>query len=299
MTDAQRAPYVQSAQSLAAEVQAGNTAAVKANTVPSVAAQFDSIAGTIQSVAPSLQGAALTVNGIYGLHATDLKAPADAQFFCSVPGSQLLVTITIPQLPPGDYALAVVHATGVKQPQQLTMILQNDPAGSTQWKLAGFFVRPLTIGGHDGVWYWTQARAYANKRQLWNAYFYYQTAERLLAPVDFISSPNLEKLQKEMASVVPDGLPGAEPMTVVGNGQTFNVTGFHTDGSLGQLDLVVNYKAGDISDPVATRSKNIDLMKALLNQHPELRQGFHGLWVYANVENQRPFGIEQPMSQIQ
>jgi hypothetical protein len=179
------------------------------------------------------------------------------------------------------------------------MILANDPAESAQWKLAGFFVRPLTIGGRDGVWYWTQARAYANKKQFWNAYFYYQTAALLLAPLDFISSPNLEKLQKEMDSVAPNGLPGASPMTVVANSQTFDVTGFHTDGSLGQLDLVVNYKAGDISDPVATRSRNIDLMKALLSQHPELREGFHGLWVYANAENQRPFGIEQPMNQIQ
>ena len=33
-----------------------------------------------------------------------------------------------------------------------------------------------------------------------------------LTPVDFLSSPNLEKLQKEMSGVRPDGLPDAEPM---------------------------------------------------------------------------------------
>jgi hypothetical protein len=299
MADAQRAAYAQAVRNLATEVQAGNVAGVKANTIAAVAAQFDSIAGTIQSIAPNLQGASLTIHSIYSLRATDLKAPADTQFFCSIPGSQLLISVSIPQLPPGDYALAVVHATGVKQPQQLSMILANDPAGSAQWKLAGFFVRPLTAAGHDGVWYWTRAREYAKKQQQWNAYFYYQTAEYLLAPVDFISSPNLEKLEKEMSGVRPDGLPGAEPMTLVANGQSVEVTNLHTDGSLGGLDLVVNYKAGDVSDPVATRSRNVEVMKALLTQRPELREGFHGLWVYANAANQRPFAIELPMNQIQ
>ena len=291
--------YAQAVQGLAAEIQSGNVSAVKANTIPSVAAQFDGIAGTIQSVSPIIQGAALTIQSIYGLRATDLKSAQDTQFFCSVPGSQLLINIAIPQLPPGDFAFAVVHATGTKQPQQLAMILNNEPTGSTQWKLAGIFVRPLTAVGHDGVWYWTQARAYTNKRQQWNAYFYYQTAAYLLSPVDFISSPNLDKLQKEMSSVRPDGLPDTEPMKIAANGQTFDITNIHTDGSLGGLDLVVNYKTSDISDPVATRSRNVEVMKALLSQHPELREAFHGLWVYANAENQKPFAIELPMSQIQ
>jgi len=299
MTDAQRAVYLQAAQGLVSEIQSGNVSAVKANTIASIAAQFDSIANTIQSISPTIQGSALTVESIYGLHATDLKSPQDTQFFCSVPGSQLLINISIPQLPPGDYAFVVAHATGGKQPQQISMILANDPAGGMQWKLAGIFIRPLSYAGHDGVWYWAQARAYANKKQLWNAYFYYQTAAYLLSPVDFISSPNLEKLQKEMSSVRPEGLLDAEPMKIVAKDQTFDITNIHTDGSLGGLDLVVNYKTGDVSDPVATRERNVEVMKALLARHPELREAFHGLWVYANAENQRPFAIELPMNQIQ
>ena len=299
MTDAQRTVYVQAVQTLAHEIQSGNVAAVKANTIASVAAQFGSIANTIQSVSSAIQGDALIVESIYSLRATDLKSPQDTEFFCSIPGSQLLIDITIPQLPPGDYAFAIVHATGGKQPQQISMILQNDPAGSAQWKLAGIFVRPLTSAGHDGVWYWTQARVYANKKQEWNAYFYYQTAAYLLRPVDFLSSPNLEKLQREMNGARPDGLPGAEPMKLESNGQVVEVTDIHTDGSLGGLDLVVNYKTADVSDPVATRTRNLEVMKALLKQHPELREAFHGLWVYANAENQKPFAIELPMSQIQ
>ena len=299
MTEAQRTPYVQAIHNLANQIQAGDVAAVKAGTLTNVAAHFDSIAGTIQGLSPTLQGATLTISSIYSLNGTDLKATEDTQFFCSVPGSQMLVTISIPQLPPGNYAFTVVHATGVKQPQQLSMILANDPAGSAQWKLAGFFVRPMTAAGHDGVWYWNQARDYAKKKQLWNAYFYFQTAAYLLSPVDFISSPNRDKLQKEMDASRPAGLPGDEPMTLVAADQTFLITDMHTDGTLGGLDLVVNYKDKDVSDPVATRSRNVEVMKALLSQHPELKEAFHGLWVYANAENQRPFAIELPMNQIQ
>ena len=88
-------------------------------------------------------------------------------------------------------------------------------------------------------------------------------------------------------------------MATVADGQTYEITNLHTDGSLGGLDLVVNYKAADVSDPVATRSRNIAVMKALLSQHPELRQAFHGLWVYADAEHQQPYAIELPMNQIQ
>jgi hypothetical protein len=102
-----------------------------------------------------------------------------------------------------------------------------------------------------------------------------------------------------MNDVQPNGLPGAEPMTLVAGNQTFEITALRTDGSLGGLDLVAHYKASDISDPVATRSRNLEVMKALLSQHPELRGSFHGLWVYAESGNQRPFAIELPMSQIQ
>ena len=299
MTEAQRSVLLKAGTTLAAEIQAGNVAAVKADTISLVVAQFDPIANTIQSISPEMQGANFLVQNMYALNASDLKAPADTQFFCSVPGSELLITISLAQLPPGNYAVLLVHSSGGKQPQQMAMILANDSAQSNQWKLAGFYVRPLTLAGHESVWYWTQARAFAAKKQQWNAYFYYETAAYLALPADFLSSPNLEKLQKEMGSVKPDGLPGSGPMVVSAAGQMFEITDLHTDGSLGHLDLVVNYKVSDASDPVATRSRNIDVMKALLAQHPELREGFSGLWVYANAPNQRPFGIELPMNQIQ
>ena len=186
---------------------------------------------------------------------------------------------TIPQLPQGRYALTLVHATGVKQPQQMAFLLQKNG----DWQMAGFFVKPLLVAGHDSVWYWTQARAFGQKNQKWNAYFYYTTAAYLATPADFLTSTNLEKLNQELASTRPDGLPGAEPMVVTAGNKTYSISDLHTDGSLGGLDLVIRYATTDVSDPVATRARNLEVMKAMLAAHPELRDGFHGLWVFAEA----------------
>lgn len=300
MTPAERAVFEQAARSLGAHIQAGDVAAVKAGTVTSVAAHFEPLAGTIEQAAPEIKQATLTVEALYSLKATDLKAgEGNAEFFCAVPGSSLVVTVTIPDLPPGNYALAILRATGVAHPQQISMILEEEPTGSGHWKLAGLYVRPLTAAGHDGVWYWKQARVFEQKKQNWNAYFYYHTAEFLLNPVDFVSSPNLQKLQKEMAGVKPADLPGKNPLMVQAGGQSLAVTGLRTDTFQGGLDLVVNYQAKGVSGPVETRTQIVDLMKALLAKHPELREGFHGLWVYASNGTGAPFAIELPMNQIQ
>ena len=295
MPETERTALVQTAHTLAAAVQSGNSAAVQALTIPKVKAQFDGIASTIQDTAPLLTGATVTIDALYGLDASDLKSPVDdTAFFCGVGASPVHVEVSIPQLPQGKYALALVHATGVKQPQQMAFLLQQNGT----WQLAGFFVKPLLVAGHDSVWYWTRARDFSKKGQRWNAYFYYKTAAYLATPVDLLTSSNLDKLTQETAGVTPQGLPGEQPMPVTANNQTYPVSDLHTDGSLGGLDLVIRYHAADIADPVAARAQNLEVMKAILAAHPEVREGFHGLWVFADAPNQRPYGNELAMSDI-
>jgi hypothetical protein len=300
MTEADRSALTQSAKALAALAQSGDTNGLRALTVQSVA--FDPIAAAVEAASPLIERATITVEALYLLDSTDQKNTEDeTQFFCGGANSHEVV-LTIPRIPPGRYALTVLHATGVDSPQSITFILASDSkSGSSaqQWKLAGSFIHGLTAAGHDGIWYWKQAREFAKKKQNWNAYFYYQTAANLLNPVYFLSSPNLDKLLKEQEAVAPPNLPaGTQPMLVNSGTQAFEVTDLHTDSSLGGLDLVINYQAKDNSDPVAARSRNLELMKAVLAQHPELREGFHGLWAYANAPNQAPFANELPMDQI-
>jgi hypothetical protein len=295
MTEAERTALVQSAHNLASAVQSGNASAVQASTIAKVKAQFDPIANTIEQTAPLLTGATITIDALYGLDASDLKTAAeDTVFYCGVANSPVHVDVTIPQLPQGQYALVLVHATGVKQPQQMAFLLQKNG----DWQLAGLFVKPLLVAGHDSVWYWTKARAFNQKNQKWNAYFYYTTAAYLAAPADFMTSANLDKLDQEAEGAKPEGVPGAQPMVITSGNNTFPVSQMHTDGSLGGLDLVLRYSTADTADPVATRARNVELMKAMLQAHPELRDSFHGLWVFAEAPSQRPYGNELAMSEI-
>ena len=295
MASADREAVVDAARTIATAVEAGNSAAVRAKTVPSVAASFDGIAKSVDVLAPQIKSATITVNAVYSLDASDAKAgDAEAQFFCNAADSTTQVTFTIPHLPAGRFAFVVVHASGITKPEQLSMLLQFDG----QWKLAGFFPRPLTAAGHDGLWYWKQARSFAQKKQNWNAYFYYTTADYLLAPANFLTTSNLDKLAAETQGVKPAGFPGTSPMALNGDGKSFSVTNLRTDDSFGGLDLVVRYAATSGSDAVAERAATLDVMEALLKAHPELRDGFHGLWVFADGTAGAVFSLEQPMSAI-
>ena len=73
-------------------------------------------------------------------------------------------------------------------------------APQPQWKLAGLTVRPGMFDGHDGVWYWTRARELA-KNDPGARGISYDAARYLLLPVDFLSSPNLDKLSKEQSQI--------------------------------------------------------------------------------------------------
>jgi hypothetical protein len=302
MTPRQRNGLRQASILLAQDVRQGNVAALQARTIAPVAKSFSGIASSVEQIQPDLTGATLTVDNLYLLDASDLKNPTEADFFCGLNNSDLLVTITIPALPPGRYALAITHATGVPHPRQISMVLQNQApsAAAADWKLAGFFARPMTMAGHDGVWYWKQARDYAQQQKRWDAWFYYQTAKSLLAPVDFLSSPNLRKLDREANAVRPDGLPGTQPMQLSSGGHTYEITDLYAGHLSGQLDLVVTYKSAPIQDPVAARAQVVAVMRALLTAHPELKQAFHGFWVHvATPGDQTPFALELPIDQIE
>jgi hypothetical protein len=292
-----RDAIVTAVRSIATRMQANDANGVKAATIPSVAGNFGGIASAIQRLSPELTGAALAVTSVYDLDATDAQPGEDAvQFFCGVAANDLHVIFNIPRLPAGHFAFAIAEATGVKNPQRLSMLLEKN-AGT--WQLAGFFPRPLLSAGHDGVWYWEKARAFNKAGHPWSAYFYYQTAAYLLLPAEFVDSNNFDKLIQELRAATPGGLPGAQPMTVNVDGSQVSITNLHTDGStFGGLDLVVRYDTADVSNPAAARTRSVALMKALLALHPDWKDAFHGMWVFANAPNQQPFSLELAMPEI-
>lgn len=298
MTAAQRDSLAQAARKLAGLVQQGNVAAAKADTLPVVAANFDGIAASITALHPSIAQASVVIYDMYALDAsTEPAGGGQVDFYCGSP----VVVFNFTGLPPGKYGVVILHATGVPKPQQIALIFAE--ASPDQWQLAGFVSKPMLLAGHDGLWYWTQGRAYAQKNMDWDAWFYLQTAADLLNPADYVSSPNLGKLQQEAEKVRPSALPAGQPMTLTSNGQSYSITALAPSAEFGPLDLEINYsptasQVAILRDPVAARQQAVAIMQALLAQHPELRQAFHGMWVQANQNNATIYSLELPMNQI-
>ena len=298
MTAAQRDILTSAGRSVMEQVQHGDMLGLKANTLPAVAADFDGIAASVTSLTPLVQHSAITVDNLYGLDASSEAAgAAQTDFYCGSP----VVTLNFTGLPRGTYALVILHATGIPQPKQISLILAK--TDDNRWMLAGFFSKPMIEDGHDGLWYWGSARKYAQMKMDWNAWFYYRLATDLLQPVEFLSSSNLDKLHHEADAVRPTTLPGTEPVTINAQGSAFKITAIDTTSALGSLDLEVHYipdaaQTGQLRNPQAARQQMTDLLTALLAQHPELRNAFHGIWAHADQGDTSIFALEIPMTAI-
>lgn len=291
MSAADRSGLTASALGFAAKVQANDAAGIKASTIPQYAQSFDGIASAISATALKISGDTLSATGLYLLDASSNTAVKDVQFFCSLNSTAAEAVFSIPALPPGRYGFVTVRAQGVQTAWQLSFVLQQV---NNVWQLAGFIPRAATAAGHDGLWYWTQARAYAKQGQRWNAWLYYTQADALLAPVDFVSSANRDKLHAEQADVAPpqvsNGLSADHPLAL----GTFTYTAIGTQESQDgkSLELAAHVTATDVSSPAAVRERSLQALQTLLAAYPELRAAFSGAWVYADAPGQSSFGIE-------
>ncbi len=122
------------------------------------------------------------------------------------------------------------------------------------WKLGGFYGKPLQVAGHDGNWYVTRAREYKAKGQTHNAWLYFLEARELLAPVPFMSTLATDKLYDEAQGAKPSDLP---PSDLSAGGKTFKVTSLFPLAVGNDLDLVVKYQSPDVSNTTQTFQDNM------------------------------------------
>jgi hypothetical protein len=292
-----RNALIAAGQSLATAITQENYSALQADLFPAVASDWNGIRGEVEGGTPLLKGGQAELQEIYLLDASSETAVANTQFFCSNTSGSLTVTISMNALPPGKYGVVLANATGAPLGGQIGMIVVWDPTGATPgWKLGGLSIRQGIVGGHDGVWYWSRARALAGTGAPWSAYYSYDLAHYLLLPVDFISSPNMDKLLREQGEI--QGGPGAFPISILDGARTWKIDGIRVDTSLREADLGVTYESLGIADPAATRTEAVAVLSALLKAHPDLRENFHGLWAYSSKDGKVTPVIELPMAQI-
>jgi hypothetical protein len=237
-----------------------------------------------------------------------------AEFFCGIYNSPDRVGFSIPNLPPGTYAVVIQDVTTPKAAKySVTMILQAQMAGgastaqsanpetalaSATWKLAGYYVRPETLNGHDGQWFWDKARQYKAQGQMLNAYFYYIEARQLLSPVDFMGTPQLDKIYDETQQAVPKDMPVNGPVDSVIGGQTYKLLQVFPVPVGQELDLVIRYQVPDISNTTQTFQQNMTLIKAFVAKYPELRGAFDAVVARAVNPSGQDYGSLLPMKDI-
>jgi hypothetical protein len=279
---------------VAASVLAQDFNTLQANLLPQEASQWDGIHAAVEQAAPLVKGGSFQLRDVYLLDASDQTATADTQFFCSNSTGSLTVTINMTSLPPGRYAVVLADAVGSPLAGQMGLVLAWDGA-ATAWKLAGLTVRPGKFDGHDGVWYWMRARE-LTANEPWSAWFSYDAARYLLLPVDFLTSPNLDKLRKEQSLITP---PQSQmPMSLPDGDRTWKIEAVGLDASLHEPDLGVAYDSTGVTDPAALRTEATSVMSAFLKAQPGIRANFHGLWAYAEKDGKRTPVMELPMKEI-
>jgi hypothetical protein len=273
----------------------GDVFNLRQNATPDLAANFGGIEGIVIDQKSAYTGAQANIRDEYILETSGNAPVPRAEFFCGIYNSPQRSAFIINNLPPGRYAIVIQDVTTSKGPYFLTLILKQQGGA---WKLAGYYSKPSTIGGHAGDWYLTKAREFKTKGETHDAWFYYLTAWDLLAPVDFISTPKLDRIADEMQSVQPSDLPTNNPVDLVTANKTYKLTRVFPDRSNDGLVLVVKYQSPDISNTQQTFEDNMSVIRALVKKYPEYRDAFTGVVARAVSPSGGEYASLLPMKDV-
>src|SRR3984885_7588047 len=106
----------------------GDVAALRENSIPSVASHFAGIDAAVKENREAFAGANISVRPPYLLTAEGAEPLPRAEFLCGVFGrtgqTKDSAVFVLNNLPPGKYGVAIVDASGDKGAMTLTFILQ-------------------------------------------------------------------------------------------------------------------------------------------------------------------------------
>ena len=294
---------------LAQAVQQNDGAKIQQMTIAefSDAAAFAPTLNLVHSTSTHVATSAFQVTQIYELDASARAGgdASDANFSCPLIGTTSETDFSISGLPRGLYGFAMVKASGAR-PWLLSFLLRRDDG---VWKLAGFYPRATTAAGHDGLWFWTNARTYAKADELWLAWVFYGEAVELLRPANFVSSTNLDRLLSMQRSAAPpelaQGVRPDHPLLVKSNdaktgSAEYRITQMsaHESQDGKDLDLILHVDGIGAADATNAANPNKAVAQALLDAHMELRQAFHQVWVFNESAGRETSVTEQTISEI-
>lgn len=277
----------------------GDAASLQRNAVGSLAANFAGVQNAVMQNQQILANGQAATRATYLLDAAGSGTLPQAEFLCGIWGTPQFVSFTLNNLPAGRYGLVIEDVKTTKGPYYVSFVLQQEQQGGP-WKLAGFPPpEPAEVLGHDAPWYLTQARAFKQKGELHDAWFYYQQARLLADPLPFMSTTPVVKLDREADQSKPSDLPLNGPVPLPAqNGKTYSVTQEFPVIVENGMDLVVKYSSPDISDTAKTFSDNSAVIKAIVTKYPEYRDIFEGVVARAVDPTGHDYGTLLAMKDI-
>src|SRR5215469_14365590 len=284
-----------------AMVSHGDAASLKQNSITAVANDFTAIADTIKDNQEALAGTTATPRPPFLLKAEGTAPIPKADFLCGVFGStgqtKDSAEFTIPNLPPGTYGIVILDVPTQKTTFMISFILEQQ---GTDWKVAGFYVRPAQTAGHDSNWFLDRARAFKGKGQNHNAWLYFIEGRDLAMPLPFMYTQATDKLYEEAQAVKPTDWPQDGNTTDLAgpDGKTYKLTTIFPVAVNEDLNVVVKYQTASVADTGQTFQENMNVMHGLLAKFPELRDAFASVIARAVEPDGKDYGSMLPMKDV-
>jgi len=278
----------------------GDAAALRQNSITSLTADFSGIEGTVKDRQASLVGAQATVKSEFLLETEGKDPVPHAEFLCGVFGKNGQTAgsaaFYLDNLAPGKYAVLLLDASSTAGQTSFSVILQQV---GTDWKLAGLYVAPAQVAGHDGEWFLARAREYKTRGQLHNAWLFYLEARSLIAPLPFMSTQASDRLYEEFQGVQPADVPGnGKTADLVDGTTTYKLTDLFPQSVGNDLDLIVKYQAADVSNTNQAYQNNLAVIKALVAKHPEVKDAFAAVVARAVDPGGKDYGTLLAMKDV-
>ncbi len=292
----------------------GDSAALRQNSIPSLAKGFSAIESAVNENQTELAGAKALARPPFLLEADGTVPIAHAEFLCGVfdrkGQTSDSAVFSFNNLSPGKYGVVILEASASKGAYFVSLLVQQQAA---DWKLAGLYIKAAQLSRHDGDWFIRRAHEFQSKGQQHNAWLYTLVARSLVSPLAFMSTAETDTLYDDSQKLQPadfpaDGktvdfysVPSRSPEAAKAPrspASTYRLTEIFPQLVGGDLDLTVKYEAADISNTTQTYQSNVAVMKALLAKFPELRDAFAAINARAVDASGRDYGTLLSMKDI-
>ncbi len=300
LDDAPRAAITTAGQRYFDLAAKADVASLRQSATSSLASDFSGIETTIKDHQQNLAGVQAIVKSVFLLEAEGTAPSPRAEFLCGVFGKNGQTSgsaiFELDNLTPGKYAIVLLDVPSPRGRIMFSEILQ---LAGTDWKLGGLYIKAAQVDGHDSDWFVARARDYKTKGQLHNAWFYYLEASNLISQLPFMATAATDRLSDELQNRRPADLPadGKTADLTVGLA-TYKLTTIFPAAVANDLDLIVKYRAADISNTNLAYQNNVAVIKALVAKYPEVRDAFTGVVARAVDSSGRDYGTLLAMKDV-